>query len=80
MGWLDRRLFIAGAKRMVPLVLGAVPFGIIYGTLATKNGLSIGHTMALSLLVFATLAGVLVGSAARALLALRRFQCSEGRE
>ncbi|MFQ3619498.1 MAG: AzlC family ABC transporter permease [Spirochaetales bacterium] len=38
---------------MIPLVLGAAPFGLIYGTLAVHNGLSIGQTMALSLIVFA---------------------------
>ena len=38
---------------MFPLIVGAVPFGIIFGTLAVRSGLSIVETMALSLVVFA---------------------------
>lgn len=45
--------FILGAKASFPLVIGAIPFGIIFGTLAVKNGLSILATMGMSLFVFA---------------------------
>ena len=45
--------FLAGARDTVPLIVGAVPFGIIFGTLAVRNGLTLGQTMALSLAVFA---------------------------
>jgi 4-azaleucine resistance transporter AzlC len=38
---------------MFPLVVGATPFGILFGTLAIKNGLSIAATLAMSLFVFA---------------------------
>ena len=38
---------------MLPLIIGAIPFGIIFGTLATNNGLSVGGTLAMSALVFA---------------------------
>lgn len=38
---------------MIPLIVGAIPFGIIFGTLATTNGLSVGATLAMSAFVFA---------------------------
>jgi 4-azaleucine resistance transporter AzlC len=38
---------------MVPLLLGAAPFGLIYGTLAVVSGLSAAAAMAMSLIVFA---------------------------
>jgi len=47
------REFIQGMRDCSPLVLGAVPFGIIFGTLAIQKGLTFGQTMALSLIVFA---------------------------
>ncbi len=53
MASLKKREFLAGARDTVPLIVGALPFGIIFGTLAVKNGLSLGQTMALSLVVFA---------------------------
>ena len=46
-------LFFEGAKDTFPLVVGAVPFGIIFGTLADTAGLSFGATMGMSLFVFA---------------------------
>ena len=45
--------FIAGAKAIVPLVIGAIPFGIIFGTLAQSSGLSFAGAIAMSALVFA---------------------------
>ncbi len=45
--------FIAGAKAIVPLVIGAIPFGIIFGTLAQSSGLSFSGAIAMSALVFA---------------------------
>ncbi len=49
----SRKEFFEGMRNISPLVLGAIPFGIIFGTLAVKNGLTLGQTMALSLIVFA---------------------------
>ncbi|MEL6854562.1 MAG: AzlC family ABC transporter permease [Cyanobacteria bacterium J06607_13] len=49
----QRRAFWAGARDIIPLVVGAIPFGIIFGTLATTAGLSAGGTMAMSAFVFA---------------------------
>ncbi len=46
-------LFFEGAKDTFPLVVGAIPFGIIFGTLADTAGLSFGATMGMSLFVFA---------------------------
>lgn len=45
--------FIAGAKAILPLIIGAIPFGIIFGTLAQSSGLSPGGAIAMSALVFA---------------------------
>lgn len=44
---------LAGAKAIVPLVLGAAPFGLIFGTLAGASGLSSTSAMAMSMFVFA---------------------------
>jgi len=45
--------FCAGARAIVPLTIGAIPFGIIFGTLAASSGLSKAGTLAMSALVFA---------------------------
>lgn len=45
--------FWKGFKATFPLVIGAIPFGIIFGALAVNAGLSIAGTMGMSLFVFA---------------------------
>ncbi|MBN2044819.1 MAG: AzlC family ABC transporter permease [Anaerolineales bacterium] len=45
--------FYAGAKATFPLIVGAIPFGIIFGALASTTGLSSWATQAMSLFVFA---------------------------
>jgi len=45
--------FLAGARNTLPLIVGAIPFGIIFGALAINSGLSFGGAMAMSLFVFA---------------------------
>ncbi|WP_193483894.1 AzlD domain-containing protein [Nitrincola tibetensis] len=35
-----RHEFLAGAQATLPLIVGAIPFGIIFGTLAQTSGLS----------------------------------------
>src|SRR5258708_3645914 len=45
--------FWAGTKDTFPLVVGAIPFGIIFGAVAIKSGLTPSSTMAMSLFVFA---------------------------
>ena len=48
-----RQELLAGARDIVPLIVGAIPFGIIFGTLAQGSGLSFGATMGMSAFVFA---------------------------
>jgi 4-azaleucine resistance transporter AzlC len=45
--------FWNGFKATIPLVIGAIPFGIIFGALAVTAGLSPAGTMGMSLFVFA---------------------------
>lgn len=42
-----------GARDSFPLLLGAFPFGLIYGTLAINSGLSVQASLAMSAIVFA---------------------------
>jgi len=44
---------LGGAKAAIPLIVGGIPFGILFGTLAPSSGLSAWATMAMSLIVFA---------------------------
>lgn len=49
----SRRLeFLRGIRDTLPMILGALPFGMIFGALAVSKGLSAWETMALSLFVF----------------------------
>jgi 4-azaleucine resistance transporter AzlC len=48
-----RREFLNGARDTLPLVIGAVPFGIIFGTLADGAGVNAWGAMGMSLFVFA---------------------------
>lgn len=50
---MHKNLFLLGAKSSIPLILGAIPFGVIFGTLAINNGLSVIEAMAMSAIVFA---------------------------
>lgn len=45
--------FWSGAKQTIPLIVGAIPFGIIFGTLAQTSGLSFAGALAMSACVFA---------------------------
>ncbi|MEM1309103.1 MAG: AzlC family ABC transporter permease [Cyanobacteria bacterium P01_H01_bin.153] len=45
--------FWAGAQQTIPLIVGAIPFGIIFGTLAQTSGLSFTAAAAMSACVFA---------------------------
>ena len=45
-----RAEFWAGWRAITPLVIGAVPFGIIFGTLAASSGLSFWGTIAIAIL------------------------------
>ena len=52
-GFSRRSEFWRGVRATVPLVVGAIPFGIIFGAVAVSGGLSPQATMAMSLFVFA---------------------------
>ncbi|WP_419903022.1 AzlC family ABC transporter permease [Kiloniella sp.] len=43
----------AGSRATIPMVVGAIPFGIIFGTLADQSGLSPIAAIAMSIFVFA---------------------------
>ncbi|QUE74495.1 AzlC family ABC transporter permease [Stutzerimonas stutzeri] len=45
--------FLHGCRDILPLIVGAIPFGIIFGTLAIGAGLSPWQTIGMSALVFA---------------------------
>lgn len=45
--------FWAGVRQTIPLIVGAIPFGIIFGTLAQTSGLSFPGAMGMSACVFA---------------------------
>jgi len=45
--------FWAGARDSLPMLLGAAPFGLIFGTLATPSGLSPAGALAMSMFVYA---------------------------
>ncbi|MGQ9909725.1 MAG: AzlC family ABC transporter permease [Candidatus Flexifilum sp.] len=48
-----RTEFLNGVRATLPLVIGAVPFGIIFGALAVSSGISPAGTIGLSALVYA---------------------------
>jgi len=50
---VKRREMLAGAKATLPLIIGAIPFGIIFGTLAGPSGLSVWGALAMSVVVYA---------------------------
>ncbi len=50
----DRRAeFVAGVKAEAPLLLGVMPFGLIYGALALQAGISAGAALTMSSIVLA---------------------------
>ena len=48
-----RAEFLAGARDTFPLIVGAIPFGLIFGALASASGLSFAAGMGMSSFVFA---------------------------
>ncbi|WP_373185259.1 AzlC family ABC transporter permease [Halopseudomonas sp.] len=44
---------LLGARDTIPMLVGALPFGIVFGTLAVSSGLSAAATLVMSALVFA---------------------------
>lgn len=45
--------FVRGMRDTVPMIVGAIPFGILFGALSITAGLSVWAALAMSLLVFA---------------------------
>jgi len=45
--------FFKGARDTFPVIVGTIPFGILFGALAINAGLSVAATMGFSLVVFA---------------------------
>ena len=50
-----KKELLDGAVKSLPLLLGASPFGLIYGTLAVTGGLSVPAALAMSAFVFCRL-------------------------
>jgi 4-azaleucine resistance transporter AzlC len=50
---LRKQEFSRGVRDTLPLLLGAFPFGLIYGAVAATSGLSLAAAMAMSAFVFA---------------------------
>ena len=50
---LARNEFLGGVKAELPILVGVVPFGLIYGILALDAGLSAVQAQAMSMIVFA---------------------------
>jgi 4-azaleucine resistance transporter AzlC len=48
-----RRVFFTGAREMLPIVLGSVPFGLIAGVASAQIGLSVFEATAASVVIFA---------------------------
>lgn len=48
-----KREFFTGARDTIPLLIGALPFGLIYGALAVNAGLSKAAAVLMSAIVFA---------------------------
>lgn len=70
--------FFAGMRSMTPLIIGGIPFGIIYGALAVTSGISPWTALAMSLFVFAgssqfIAVGLVAGGAALPVVVLTTF-------
>ncbi len=73
-----RSEFLAGAKDTLPMIIGAIPFGFIFGALAVNNGLTPAATAGMSLFVFAgssqfIAAGLVKDGAAIAVIVVTTF-------
>ncbi len=49
--WRDE--FLSGLKAELPILIGVIPFGMIYGVLALDAGIPPGAAQAMSTVVFA---------------------------
>jgi len=71
---IPRREFLTGVRDQLPLLLGVIPFGLIFGALAISVGVSPRATQGFSLFVFAGsaqfIAVSLIGESASALVVI----------
>jgi 4-azaleucine resistance transporter AzlC len=70
--------FTAGARDTIPMIVGATPFGVIFGTLVAAGPLHLWHGQLMSLLVFAGSAqfialGLIAGHASFAVVWMTTF-------
>lgn len=73
-----RSEFWAGARATIPLIVGAIPFGIIFGAAAVTGGLTPAATAAMSAIVFAgssqfAAAGLVAGGAGVLIIVFTTF-------
>jgi 4-azaleucine resistance transporter AzlC len=75
--WKRRDEFWAGSRATLPLMIGSIPFAIIFGALAVANGLTSAMAAAMSAIVFAGsaqfLAVGMIGNTSAALIILTTF-------
>ncbi|NCV17531.1 MAG: branched-chain amino acid ABC transporter permease, partial [Rhodobacterales bacterium] len=50
---MEQKEFLLGVSAMVPLLLGVVPFGLVFGVLGISSGLSETQTILMSSIIFA---------------------------
>ena len=70
--------FWRGAQDTLPLILGAIPFGVLFGALAMSAGMTVAATLGMSLLVFAgasqfVVVGLIAQGATVAVIVLTTF-------
>ena len=77
---VNRHQFWLGVTRTLPLALGAIPFGLAYGVVSIKAGLTIAETLLMSLIVFAGasqfMAVVMIQAGAGTALIVASISCS----
>ena len=49
----SRAEFVRGMRRSIPVVIAAAPFGLLFGTLAIANGMSVGEAVLMSATLYA---------------------------
>ena len=52
---MKQKEFLLGVSAMLPLLLGVVPFGLVFGVLGISSGLSETQTILMSSIIFAEL-------------------------
>lgn len=78
MVWTRRNEFVRGMQMTLPLMLGAIPFGLIFGAVATTSGMTGEAAAWMSVLVYAgasqfIAAGLVAAGAGVAIIVLTTF-------